>query len=257
MLEGVLGETAKSRSEEEMKKENEETRNVKITIQKIELIEDVFKIKGITPLLHNDLKARMILSSRLPKKERPKPLTGEAAADYRMVGNGVPCIKGSWIFEGLLYVTDYVTGTKSEAMDYRKILRGTIRVPQVYIPIAFEKRVLSEEVIRTAGIGRQPDIRWRWQYEGWSAEVKILRDPLFIQSRDIIEALLTQSGFRSGVGDWRPQKGGDWGLERIGENGLEGTGRAGKAEKEERGVNWIGVERRGEEWKGLDNEKCI
>jgi hypothetical protein len=87
-------------------------------------------------------------------------------------------------------------------------LRTQMYVAGNSVPIKFEREIPRMDMVRTAGMGRTPDVRFRPSFEGWSARIAIqFGDLLTIQT---IVDLLNRAG-SVGVGEWRPEKNGTFG----------------------------------------------
>lgn len=91
-------------------------------------------------------------------------------------------------------------------------LRIALFVAGSSIPITYEEMVPRVDMVRTAGINRTPDVRFRPQFTKWKAR-------LLIEISDLISAqsavdLLNLAG-AVGVGEWRPEKNGTFGTFRV------------------------------------------
>jgi hypothetical protein len=73
---------------------------------------------------------------------------------------------------------------------------------------------LRMDMVRQGGISRTPDVRSRAHFSEWACKIDIqfLANTL---NRQSIGNLLGAAGIITGVGDWRPQKGGSCGTFRI------------------------------------------
>lgn len=86
-------------------------------------------------------------------------------------------------------------------------LRQQIWINGKSIPITFEEQVPRMDMVRTSGIGRTPDIRFRPSFRGWKARIPIQFEGIAAQT---VADLLNRAG-RSGVGEWRRERDGDYG----------------------------------------------
>ena len=88
------------------------------------------------------------------------------------------------------------------------LARGAFHVMRDLTPIAYERLVCREDVVRV-GMGAA-DLRYRGEFQGWSAVLKI-RINLGVMSYEQLLNLLEAAGFAVGVGDWRTEKDGQFG----------------------------------------------
>jgi len=75
---------------------------------------------------------------------------------------------------------------------------------------------MREDVVRLGGMARTADLRYRAEFEEWSATL----DVAFVSSvisRDSVLSILDAGGLTVGIGEWRPEKGGDLGRYTIDE----------------------------------------
>ena len=70
--------------------------------------------------------------------------------------------------------------------------------------------MMEEDVVRLKDIGRTADLRYRARFDEWSAQftVEFLADVMNAQT---VINLFNRAGFTSGLGEWRPEKGGEMG----------------------------------------------
>lgn len=69
------------------------------------------------------------------------------------------------------------------------------------------------DMVRTAGIGRVPDVRFRYEYLNWKARLVLEFDENTISTATVVD-LLNRAG-RVGVGEWRPERDGTFGTFRV------------------------------------------
>jgi hypothetical protein len=80
------------------------------------------------------------------------------------------------------------------------------------IPITYKSEEPRMDMVRLAGMTRQPDVRFRPAFIGWQARLIIsFGELLSVQS---VVDLLNRAG-KVGVGEWRPQKKGTFGTFRV------------------------------------------
>jgi hypothetical protein len=80
-----------------------------------------------------------------------------------------------------------------------------VYLPSEYTPV-YGTPMLKCDVVRSADIGRTPDIRTRVVIPQWAAMVTVTFTTPMIKERAVVN-LLAAAGVTSGVGDWRPEKG--------------------------------------------------
>lgn len=74
------------------------------------------------------------------------------------------------------------------------------------------KPIVREDCV-TVGMG-SADLRYRPQFDNWSADLSIEYDADLLQPQDIVN-LIDRAGFGVGIGEWRPEKGGEMGRFRV------------------------------------------
>lgn len=91
-------------------------------------------------------------------------------------------------------------------------LRTALFVQGNSIPITYSEMVPGMDIVRTSGMGRVPDIRFRPYFRDWKARLLIqFADTLTVQT---VVDLLNRAG-QVGVGEWRPEKNGTFGTFRV------------------------------------------
>jgi len=80
------------------------------------------------------------------------------------------------------------------------------------VPITFDKLVPRMDMVRTSGIGRTPDVRFRPSFTGWKARV-LLECGESLAAATVVD-LLHRAG-SVGIGEWRPEKSGTYGTFRV------------------------------------------
>lgn len=137
---------------------------------------------------------------------------GEPDAVY-----GIPAI---WIKQAIIDACSF-TGRKI----FKTTVRGALLVSGVWshvegqelIPLVTSEPHRRQDMVRNAtGVA---DIRFRPQFDSWSATFIVTVDPQILTDEMCLN-LLQRAGFSIGLGEWRPAKGGDFGRFEI---------RAGKA----------------------------
>lgn len=80
-----------------------------------------------------------------------------------------------------------------------------------YVEIKYARIVMREDAVRVGPFNkREADLRYRPEYQNWSAllRVKFRSDVI---SQDQVLTLLENAGFSIGIGEWRPEKSGQAG----------------------------------------------
>jgi len=88
-------------------------------------------------------------------------------------------------------------------------LRVDLYVEGSSIPITYDEVEPRMDMVRTAGIGRQPDVRFRPAFKNWKARVAITFDVDQVNHQSVVD-LLNRAG-SVGVGEWRPERDGTFG----------------------------------------------
>ena len=91
-------------------------------------------------------------------------------------------------------------------------LRTSIFVRGVSIPITFDREEARMDVVRTSGMNKQPDIRFRPEFHGWKARL-LIQHADDISTETVID-LVNRAG-SVGVGEWRPERNGSFGTFEV------------------------------------------
>ena len=94
-----------------------------------------------------------------------------------------------------------------DGMTKKQVERG-VRFTTEYVPISFKEQLVYSHWAKKSGRNQAPYMCYRPEFREWSATLLIQYDVSVITPQAIL-TLLNQAGFYSGVGDWRPGKGGD------------------------------------------------
>ena len=87
-------------------------------------------------------------------------------------------------------------------------LRQALYIEGASIPITFDKMIPRMDMVRTSGMARTPDVRFRPMFEGWKARFYIsFSDSVAVQS--VVDLVNRAGGV--GLGEWRPEKNGTFG----------------------------------------------
>lgn len=171
------------------------------------------EITGTAPLIQNAF-SQKALEQMLRKhmgigveREKKKPSEVVEAAIIRNL-EGKACIPPTAIKKAMLTASKMVKLQKTS-------LRVQLYVEGQSIPITYEKMSPRMDMVRTSGMSRTPDVRFRPIFEGWKARL-ILQFADTLQVQTVVD-LLDRAG-NVGVGEWRPEKDGSFGTFRVTRN---------------------------------------
>jgi len=165
------------------------------------------EIEGTAPLLQNKFSQKAI-DEMLRKhmglsvqKEKKIPAECVERAIIKNV-DGKVCIPPTAIKKAMLSASTSIKGMKKTS------IRSSVFIEGGSIPIDYSQMVPQMDMVRTSGIGRTPDIRFRPRFEDWKARLNILF-PETLPVQTVVD-LLNRAG-NVGVGEWRPEKDGNYG----------------------------------------------
>lgn len=169
------------------------------------------EITGTADLIQNRFSQKaveMMLKSHMGisvQRERKIPREVLEDATVKNMDDRV-CIKPSGIKLAMLSAAMQIKGLKKTQLRTQLFVQGKS------VPITFEEQQPGMDIVRLAGIGRTPDIRFRPYFSGWKARIIIeYSDNLNVQT---VVDLLNRAG-SVGVGEWRPEKNGEYGTFRV------------------------------------------
>ena len=177
-----------------------------ITLTRIEKSVLVVQITGTSPLIVNKFsqKARQqMLDAQQGKKTRVKapkdPAADFEAAKYVLEDGreSFPAVGFKAAIVGAARMFDGITMTALRSMLY-VVGEG----PEQLVPLAYDSVIMREDVVRV-GQGTA-DLRFRPQYNDWSATLNVSFVPSAISAESVI-ALVDAAGI-GGIGEWRPSK---------------------------------------------------
>jgi hypothetical protein len=190
------------------------TENMKvgqIVIKQPEILSLVFEIVGTSPLIQNNFSQKSVeqmlakhMGINVPREnKKPRELIERAKI---LNEEGRVCIPPAAFKKGMLSAAAQIKTLK------KTHLRPGIFIEGQSIPITYDRFIPRMDIVRTAGIGRQPDVRFRPSFDGWRARLIVQFSDAF-HAQSIVD-LLNRAG-RIGVGEWRPEKDGVFGTYRI------------------------------------------
>ena len=165
------------------------------------LIQNKFSQKAIEEMLRKHM--------GLPT-EREKKIPSECIARATIVNtDGVVVMPTTAFKKAMLTASASVKGLKKTQLRQQLFIEGNA------IPIKFTRMVPRMDMVRTSGINRAPDVRFRPSFEDWSARMIIqFSDQLPVQT---VVDLLNRAG-SVGVGEWRPERDGSNGTFEVSRN---------------------------------------
>lgn len=185
-----------------------------VIIERAKQQEVYLEIAGNTPLIQNNFSQKS-LEEMLRKhmgltveRERKKPRDVIEAAKIKNL-DGRICLPPTAIKKGMLSAAGTI---KSKGALKPWQLKSQLFVVGESLPITFEKEVPRMDIVRTSGMNRQPDVRFRPSYMNWKCRVGVrFADGVAVQT---VVDLLDRAG-NIGVGEWRPEKSGTFGTYRV------------------------------------------
>jgi hypothetical protein len=200
-----------TRKSQEVRRAAEGASYGSVVIRQPEVYSVALEVTGTATLIQNNfgqktveqLLAKHMGISVSREKKKPRELT-EAAKIVNM--DGKVCLPPVAFKKGMLTAASQIKSLK------KTHLRTGLFVEGSSIPITYESYVPRMDMVRTQGIGRTPDVRFRPSFDGWKARLIIqFADAFAVQT---IVDLLNRAG-KVGVGEWRPEKDGTFGTYRV------------------------------------------
>lgn len=182
-----------------------------IVIEQPKVQSVVLEVTGTAPLIQNAFGQKVIEQllrkhmGHTVQREKKKPRELIENAKVRNIADRI-CIPPVAFKCTMLTASTAIKGLKKTQ------LRTQLFVVGNSIPITYETETPRMDMVRTAGIGRTPDVRFRPQFEEWKARLEIqFGDALSVQT---VVDLLNRGG-SVGVGEWRPERNGTFGTFRV------------------------------------------
>jgi hypothetical protein len=201
-----------------------------VTIKSLQRTQTVVTLMGVTPLITHawSQKAKLEILSKhmgaLKVREIRDPMDDFERSMYRFedgsYGFPVVAIKEALAtatvdIENLdrakIYRNIGVTGRRGFQLAAYADLKSPHELAELFSPNA---PAIREDMVKLAGIGRVPDIRYRAEFSPWALRFTLgwMEDFLSVDS---LMNLLARSGYCVGLGEWRQERGGSNGLFRI------------------------------------------
>lgn len=189
------------------------TKNIADTpiIRQPQQLSVALELSGTADLIQNCFDQKTI--EQMLRKHMGLPVEKEAKVPAECIERAIIrnekeaiCLPPAGFKKGILSAAAQVKGlTKTK-------IRSSVFIEGGSIPITFSQMVPRMDMVRTAGIGKVPDVRFRPAFEDWKARMIILfSDQVPVQT--VID-LLQRAG-NIGVGEWRPEKDGSYGTYEV------------------------------------------
>ena len=181
------------------------TTTVKIQdIQRAVMMLDIEGISSYIPHQWDEKNRKMMRDKKMGKKTKTRaacdPSAEADAGTYRDL-DGNPGIPATAIKNACISAAHKDLGVPKTVI--RQALFIVTDQSNV-VPITYDKCEMREDVVRV-GMS-SADLRYRNEFFGWRASIKVEIDREWLQPQDVV-ALLNRAGFGIGVGEWRPEKG--------------------------------------------------
>lgn len=117
------------------------------------------------------------------------------------------------ISKSVIYRNIMVSGRRGFQVAAFADLKTPLELAELFSP---NPPSMREDMVKTSGISRAPDLRYRAEYWPWAIRFKLSYLGEFIEVESILN-LLMQAGFRVGLAEWRQEKGGTNGAFHVAE----------------------------------------
>ena len=171
------------------------------------------RLVGLTPLIQNNFSQKameQMLSKHVGRtEERKKKNPRQCIEDAKVLNmRGEVCIPPTAIKKSMLTALANIKTDKSWQV------KQAVFVDALSVPVKFESMQPRLDMVRTSGVNRVPDVRFRPQFNDWEATVVVVYGSDCV-SLDLVLNLLQLAGDGVGIGEWRPEKSGTSGRFRI------------------------------------------
>lgn len=170
------------------------------------------QLVGLTPLLMNRLSPE-----KLKKKTRKqikaydqKKEARESAYIAKIGTKEILYIPAEAIFRCLIKTARFFRTGKYSAS---RILAGSVRVEPEKVPLNKNKYEID---VRPVVVQRARVLRSRAKVSDWRVEFDIVYDTATIEDPELIKEILEEAGIKSGLLDYRPERGGSFGTFSVG-----------------------------------------
>lgn len=183
------------------------TTNASVVIEQPRVMSLCLEVTGIATMIHNCFNQKA-LEQMLRKHmglsvQREKKVPAECV-ELSIVRNehGAVCVPSTAFKKAMLTASTQIKGLK------KTTLRSSLFIEGGSVPITYSRMVPRMDMVRTSGVGRVPDVRFRASFEDWKARM-IINFPDSMPPETVVD-LLNRAG-NVGVGEWRPEKDGTFG----------------------------------------------
>jgi hypothetical protein len=172
---------------------------IAVEIEQVQpLVQNCFNQKAVEEMLRKHMGLPVERSKKVPADCIERAIVRNTA--------GAICIPTVAIKQAMVTAAGQVKGLKKTVMNVSIFVVGGS------VPISYSRMVPRMDMVRTSGMGRVPDVRFRPMFEDWKARLIIeFSDTLPVQT--VIE-LLNRAG-KVGVQEWRPEKKGTFGQFQV------------------------------------------
>ena len=170
----------------------------------------VFRIKGKTPLLQHNPAGTMSKNEGMKTKKIPSP-EEEAIAGMYLDTKGFVIQKTEALRSSLIGGSK---GRKKGMRGMPSILMGSVFTAEPTVPLVRHNgeriKTYDEITVDRAVVQRQGILRARPKFNEWQFDAPLEIDTDFVTVEEVL-TLLQICGRTTGIGDWRPSRGGSYG----------------------------------------------
>lgn len=176
-------------------------------------------IRGLAPLIVHAWGKKaleeMLTSQQMTKEEKKKAKEKREAKDpQRDFEEARYIIDGKDSFPTIAVKKAMVDAGYALGIS-RSVVRQAVFIVGDYFEIKHTACVRREDTVRVGPFtNRQADLRYRPQYQDWSADLEFRFRSDMIDPPQLL-ALVQNAGFSVGIGEWRPQKDGQFGTFEV------------------------------------------
>lgn len=176
-------------------------------------------IRGLAPLIVHawgkKAMEEMLTSQQMSKEEKKKAKEKRRAKDPSADFEDAKYVIGGKDSFPTIAVKKAMVDAGYALGISRSVVRQAVFIVGDYFEIKGATCVMREDTVRVGPFGnRQADLRYRPEYQGWSADLEIRFRADMIDPPQLV-ALLQNAGFSVGLGEWRPQKDGQFGTFEV------------------------------------------
>jgi hypothetical protein len=207
-------------------------RSVEISVKPLQLERVKLTLVGITPLIvnHFNNKGPGLIDMRNkqmgippPKQRAPKdpvrcfrdslysfkPVKVKGTIKDFLAGRPVTAKGDFYLPFGMLKGSIETAALAIDGASKAAVQR-CVRIVETNVPIKGSVPHMREDVVRLKDINRTADLRYRAEFSEWELTFTVEYLASAMKTADVIN-LFNTGGFTSGLGEWRPEKGGEFG----------------------------------------------